>query len=127
MKSPPLPLSVDDIPNLLGVAVVTEEGSPLIGRARYVVASPLFAWMRQPSHDARVVSGSGATPTTHINTTTREGSAEQLKKDELNSWKETSRASVVYDERRFYGVFGAVRESATPGVCPQTRMNHGSG
>ncbi len=57
----------------------------------------------------------------------QEGSAEQLKKVELNSWKETRRASVFYAGRRFYGVFGAVRESAAPGVCPQTRMNHGFG
>ena len=36
-------------------------------------------------------------------------------------------AAIADDERRFYGVFGAVRESAAPGVCPQTRMNHVSG
>ena len=57
----------------------------------------------------------------------QERPAEQFKKVELNSWKETGRASVVYDERRFYGVFGALRESGAPGVSPQTRMNHGSG
>ncbi len=66
MKSSTLALSVDDIPNVLGAAVVTKEGSSLIGCARYVITNHLFAWMRQPSHYVRVVSRSGATPTTHI-------------------------------------------------------------
>jgi len=52
--------------------MITKERLPLLGRAREMVACPLFAWMLQPSHDARVVSGSGGRkqplvgPTTHI-------------------------------------------------------------